>query len=90
MSVSTRVLTCNALIRADSDIRAHGATTLWTCDYRHKNTEGCAGTLRSTNTGRAFLSQHLLSGLMYRSQGSIAALPAAINSLGLPDAQTVY
>lgn len=27
---------------------------------------------------------------MYWSQGSIAALPAAINSLGLLDAQTVY
>lgn len=27
---------------------------------------------------------------MHRSQGSIAALPEAINSLGLPDAQTVY
>lgn len=69
---------------------AQKATTPQTCDYRHKNTEGCAGTPWSTNAGRVFLSQHLLSGLMYRSQGSIAALPAAINSLGLPDAQTVY
>lgn len=44
-----------------------------------------------THFGRASVSTSASSvGLMYWSQGSIAALPAAINSLGLLDGQTVY
>ena len=93
LSVSTEswpvTRTQKTQIYTAADIRAHRDTHV----RRHTNTEGRTDkhlhTLKHKHGGSVCFSASSI-GLTYWSQGSIAALPAAINPAGLRDAQTVY
>lgn len=60
------------------------------CRSRTQNQKQRRTNIRTLSSAGIVSLSLSIFGLMYWSQGSIAALPAAINSLGLLDAQTVY